>query len=184
MAHIVYGMLMSLDGYIAGPEGELALPAPGAELHRHFNDWMKRIAVALYGRRMYEIMRFWERRDERPEASEVEIDFARAWRDTPKVVISTSLRELGPNARLVSSNVEEAVKVLKAETEGEIAVSGAGVASSLARLGLIDEYRLYLHPVTLGGGKPYLEPGISLKLKRLGTHSLPQGVTLLRYARA
>jgi dihydrofolate reductase len=184
MAKMIYGMLMSLDFYIEGPEGGPRLPPPGAELHRHFNDWMRRISVALYGRRMYEIMRFWDTWDERPEASEVAIDFARAWRDTPKVVVSTTLRELGPNATLIASDIESAVTSLKSRTEGEIAVAGAGLATSLARLGLIDEYRLYLHPLVLGGGKLFLEKGLPLELEPLGAESLPQGVTLLRYAKA
>ena len=185
MAKITYGMMMSLDGYIAGPPGGPALPVPGAELHRHFNDLMKQASVALYGRRMYEIMRVWQTWDERPEASEVEVDFAKAWRETPKVVVSTTLGEVGPNARLVNSDVERVVRSLKSETQGEIEVSGAGIAASLSRLALIDEYRLYMHPVVLGGGKPFFEAGLSLKLRPLGpAEALPQGVTLLRYAPA
>ena len=185
MARISYGMMMSLDGYIAGPPGGPALPVPGAELHRHFNGLMKQAAIALYGRRMYEVMRVWQTWDERPEASEVAAGFAKAWRETPKVVVSTTLREVGPNARLIGADVERAVRSLKSETQGEIEVSGAGLAASLSRLALIDEYRLYLHPVVLGGGKPFFEAGLSQKLRPLGqAEALPQGVTLLRYTPA
>jgi dihydrofolate reductase len=184
MARLIYAMLTSLDGYIAGPGGGATLPVPRDELHWHFNDVMKRTSVALYGRRMYGVMRFWEDRDAKPGVTEVEADFARAWRDTPKLVFSTTLEEVGPNARLVRENVGETVKLLKAESGGDIAVSGAGLAASLSRLGLVDEYQLYLHPVVLGSGKPFFEAGMALTLKPLGVERLAQDVTLLRYAPA
>jgi dihydrofolate reductase len=184
MAKLIYGMMMSLDGYIAGPQEGRGLLVPNDELHRHFNEWMKQMSVALYGRRMYEIMRYWETGDDRPGATKVHADFARAWRATPKVVVSTTLREVGPNATLIRSDVETAVRALKAETDGEISVSGAGIAASLSRLRLIDEYRLYFHPVALGGGKPFFEAGLSLTLRPLGAETLPQGVVMLRYAPA
>ena len=115
-------------------------------------------------------------------AEDVERDFARAWRETPKIVFSTTLEEVGPNARLVRDDAEAVAKSLKGEATGEISVSGAELAAHLARAGLIDEYRLYVHPVVLGGGKPYFQSGLSLALKPLGTERLAQGVTLLRYA--
>ncbi|PRH87173.1 dihydrofolate reductase [Labrys okinawensis] len=184
MASIVYAMLMSLDGYIAGPQQEFGLPIPEAELHRHFNQLMRRTSVALYGRRMYEVMRYWDSPEREQDSGEVEMDFAHAWRETPKVVFSTTLREVGPNARLVNSGGIEVVRSLKADGDGEIGVAGPTLAAELARSGLIDEYRLYLHPIVLGGGKPYFQQGLSLRLKPLGRESLPQGVTLLRYAPA
>jgi len=183
MGRIVYGMMMSLDGYIAGPAGTIDLPAPEPELHRYFNDLMKRTAVSLYGRRMYETMKVWQDWDSRPDVPEVEADFARAWRSVPKVVVSTTLAEVGPNARLVRSDVEAVVRELKAETQGEIAVSGAGLAGSLSSLGLIDEYQLFFQPVVLGGGTAFFQPGTPLRLKPLGWEELPQGVRLLRYGR-
>ncbi|TIT01665.1 MAG: dihydrofolate reductase [Mesorhizobium sp.] len=184
MARIVYAMLMSLDGYIAAPDGDIALPVPEGELHRHFNDMMRQTSFALCGRRMYEVMRFWDSSDREIDAAQVELDFAHAWRETPKIVFSTTLRDVGPNARLVNGDVENVVRSLKSETDGQITVAGADLAAHLARSGLIDEYRLYMHPVVLGGGKPYFQSGLSLTLKPLGTESLSQGVTLLRYASA
>ncbi|OWK20615.1 deaminase [Mesorhizobium amorphae CCBAU 01583] len=183
MARIIYSMLMSLDGYIAGPDGNIDLPVPEEELHRHFNDEMRQTSIMLCGRRLYEAMRFWDSPD-RETGAEVERDFARAWRETPKIVFSTTLRDVGPNARLASGDAESVVKSLKAETDGEISVGGAELAAHLARSSLIDEYRLYMQPVVLGGGKPYFHAGLSLKLTPLGTESLSQGVTLLRYAPA
>lgn len=184
MATIVYAMLTSLDGYIAGPSGDIDLPIPEEELHQHFNDEMRRTTIALCGRRMYEAMRFWDSPEREIAAEEVERDFAHAWRETPKIVFSTTLEEVGPNARLVRNDVEAVVKSLKREATGDISVSGAELAAHLARAGLIDEYRLYLHPVVLGGGKPYFQSGLSLALKPLGAERLAQGVTLLRYAPA
>jgi len=184
MAKIVYSMLTSLDGYIAGPDGDIGLPVPGTELHRHFNDMMLEIAIELVGRRLSEAMRFWDSPDRETGASEVERNFARAWRETPKIVFSTTLKEVGHNARLVNGDAEATVRSLKAETHGLISVGGADLAACLARAGLIDEYRLYMHPVVLGGGKPYFQSGLSLALQPLGAEKLTQGVTLLRYAPA
>lgn len=184
MARIVYAMLMSLDGYVTGPQQEFALPVPQAELHRHFNQLMRQTSVALYGRRMYEVMRYWDSPEREQDSGDVELDFAHAWRETPKLVFSTALREVGPNATLVSSNAVEVVRALKSGSDGEIGVAGPTLAAELARAGLIDEYRLYQHPIVLGGGKPYFQPGLSLRLKPLGSENLPQDVTLRRYAAA
>jgi dihydrofolate reductase len=176
--------MVSLDGYIARPDGDIGLPVPEADLHRHFNDMMQQTSMELCGRRMYEVMRFWDSPEREASDSAVERDFARAWRETPKIVFSTTLREVGPNARLMSGDAENEVASLKLKTEGYIGVGGAELAAHLARVNLIDEYRLYMHPVVLGGGKPYFPAGLSLKLKPLDTERLPQDVTLLRYAPA
>lgn len=129
-------------------------------------------------------MRYWDSPELEQDTDEVEINFAHAWRETPKLVFSTTLREVGPNARLVSSDAITVVRSLKSDSDGEIGVAGPTLAAELARSGLIDEYRLYLHPIVLGGGKPFFQQGLSLGLKPLGSESLPQGVTLLRYAPA
>jgi dihydrofolate reductase len=184
MARIVYSMMTSVDGYIAGPDGDIGLPVPEGKLHRHFNDMMEQTSMELCGRRMYEVMRFWDSPGRETNASEVERDFARAWRKTPKIVFSTTLREVGPNARLMNGDAENVASALKLEKDGYISVAGAELAAHLARANLIDEYRLYMHPVVLGGGTPYFQSGLSLKLMPLGTESLAQGVILLRYAPA
>jgi len=153
MAKLVFGMMQSLDGYIDGVAGGPQLPPPGEALHRHFNDHVRGLAGCLYGRRIYEIMRYWD--DDKPEWDEVEHDFAAAWRAQPKWVVSRTLKSVGANATLVGENVEAFVRNLKAEIEGEIDVAGPALAASLTELGLIDEYRLYFRPFVLGGGKPY-----------------------------
>ncbi|MGN6305664.1 MAG: dihydrofolate reductase family protein [Mesorhizobium sp.] len=183
MGRIVFGMMLSLDGYIAGPNGITDLPEPEPELHWYFNNLVKRTAVSLYGRRMYETMKVWQDLDSQPDVSEVLADFARAWRAVPKVVVSTTLTEVGPNASLVRDDIEAAVLKLKADTQGEIAVSGAALAGSLSKLGLIDEYQLFFRPVVVGGGTPFFELGTRLNLKPLGWEELPQGTRLLRYGR-
>ena len=182
MATTIFASSMSLDGYIAAPSGELVLPVPEAPLHRHFNRLMEATAVAVYGRRLYELMHYWDTDDNAwpPEAWE----FAQAWRDTPKVVCSTTLREVGLNARLVSVDAAGTLKRLKAETDGLILVGGAEFAASMASHGLIDEYHLYLQPVVLGEGKPFFAGGKAMTLRPLGQELLPQGVVLARYAPA
>lgn len=181
MGRMIYGMMQSLDGYIAGAPGRPGLSPPGEALHRVFNEQMKRTAVAVYGRTMYEIMRAWDTLDTDPKSLPVMVDFAKAWQKVPKIVVSTTLRAVGANARLISNDVEAQLRQLKNETDGLIDVSGSGLAASLGRMGLIDEYRLYLHPVVLGGGKPFFKEGLPLNLRLIGTEAHPEGVVMLKY---
>ena len=153
MGKLVFGMMQSLDGYVAGVAGGPELPPPGIALHRHFNDHVRGLAGALYGRRIYEIMRYWD--NDRPEWGEVEHDFAAAWRARPKWVVSRTLKSVGANASLVKENVSDFVRKLKHDVDGEIDVAGPALAGTLTDLGLIDEYRLYFRPFVLGTGNPY-----------------------------
>jgi len=148
MAKLVFGMNQSLDGYV---DHEAFAPDPA--LFRHWIEQVRGVAGSVYGRRMYEVMRYWD--EDRPEWDAEQRDFAAAWRSQPKWVVSRSLESVGPNAALVGNDVEAAVRALKAGLDGEIAVSGPELARSLTDLGLVDEYRLYLHPVVLGRGKPF-----------------------------
>ena len=148
MAKLVFGLNQSLDGYV---DHEAFAPSP--TLFRHFIEQAQGQAGSLFGRKMYEIMRYWD--DDHPEWNAPERDFAAAWRKQPKWVVSRSLTSVGPNARLVEGDLESAIRKLKAERDGEIEVAGPGLAQSLTGLGLIDEYRIYLHPVVLGHGTPF-----------------------------
>ncbi len=148
MAKLVFGMNQSLDGYV-----DHTAFAPGPALFRHFIEQVRGLTGSVYGRRMYEVMRYWD--DDLPEWGAEERDFAVAWRSQPKWVVSHSLKSVGPNATLVEGNIETAIRGLKAQHVGEIDVAGPELARSLTDLGLIDEYRLYLHPVVLGRGKPF-----------------------------
>jgi dihydrofolate reductase len=153
MAKLVFGMMQSLDGYVDGVDGGLELPPPGVALGRHFTDHVRGLAGCLYGRRIYEIMRYWD--EDRPEWDAGDHDFAAAWRALPKWVVSRTLKSVGANATLVDENVDAFVRRLKTDVEGEIDVAGPVLAASLTELGLIDEYRLYFRPFVLGAGKPY-----------------------------
>lgn len=148
MAKIVFGMNVSLDGYVDHEKF-----APGPVLFRHWIEHVRTLTGSVYGRRMYEIMRYWDEDD--PEWDAQERDFAAAWRSQPKWVVSRSLNSVGRNATLVQSDIETALRGLKAQLAGEIDVAGPELAQSLADLGLIDEYRLYFRPVVLGRGKPF-----------------------------
>ena len=153
MGQLIFAMNLSLDGYVAGEDGELNFPAPGAELFRHFIDFERTLAGSVYGRRIYEVLRYWD--EDQPEWGAPERDFAAAWRAQPKWVVSTTLKSVGPNATLVKSDVETFVRDLKANVDGRIAVAGPQLAGSLTERDLIDEYHLYFRPYVLGRGKPY-----------------------------
>jgi dihydrofolate reductase len=133
-ARIVFGMPQSLDGYVADTDGRILLPPPEGELHRHFNDLQRRTAVSLYGRRMYETMRYWGTDD--PKRSPIEQEFAKLWQETPKLVISTTLKEVEGKARLISGDIERELRRRKNETEGEIHVGGPTLPATLSRFGL------------------------------------------------
>jgi dihydrofolate reductase len=158
MAKIVFGMNQSLDGYVDHLEF-----GPSPALFHHFVEQVRGLAGSVYGRRIYEVMRYWD--EDHPEWNAAEHDFAAAWRTQPKWVVSRSLKSVGPNATLVGDDLEAAIRKLKAERVGEIDVAGPDLARSLTDLGLVDEYRLYLHPVVLGRGKPFFAgPGPPLRL--------------------
>ncbi len=148
MAKLVFGMNQSLDGYV----DHLEMPT-GPALFRHWIEHVRDLAGSVYGRRMYEVMRYWD--DDRSEWSAEHREFAAAWRSQPKWIVSRSLKSVGPNATLVSEDIEAVIRGLKARLVGEIAVSGPCLARSLTDLALIDEYRLYFLPVVLGRGKPF-----------------------------
>ena len=179
MGKFVFSMMQSLDGYIAGAPGGPQLPPPGDRLHRHFNDHVRGLAGIIYGRRMYEVMRYWD--DDQPDWGAVERDFAAAWRAKPKWVVSRTLKAVGPNATLIRDDAGAFVRALKAELDGEIEVAGPELAGSVTALGLIDEYRLYFRPFILGGGKPYFS-GPRPPLHLVGTESIGEDAVRLIYA--
>ena len=148
MAKLVFGLNQSLDGYV---DHRAMAPEPG--LFRHFIEQVRGVSGMVYGRRMYEVMRYWD--EDLPDWDAEEREYAAVWRSQPKWVVSRSLKSVGPNATLLESDLEAAVRGLKARLDGEIEVAGPELAGSLTELGLIDEYRLYLHPVVLGRGKPF-----------------------------
>ncbi|PDT52742.1 MULTISPECIES: dihydrofolate reductase family protein [Sinorhizobium] len=176
MAKLVFGMNQSLDGYVDHQEF-----APGPALFRHWIDHVRDLTGSVYGRRMYEIMRYWD--EDRPEWNAEEHAFAAAWRRQPKWVVSRSLKSAGPNATLVADDIETVIRGLKARLPGEIAVAGPGLAGSLTDLGLVDEYRLYIHPVVLGRGTPFFA-GPRPPLRLVANDPVGEGVIRLTYVPA
>ena len=148
MAKLIFGLSQSLDGYVDHLEMR-----PGPALFRHFVEHVRDLAGSVYGRRTYEIMRYWD--EDLPDWDAEDREFAVAWRSQPKWVVSRSLKSVGPNATLITDDFETVIRKLKAESAGEIHVGGPVLAQSLSEASLIDEYRLYLRPVVLGGGQPF-----------------------------
>ena len=148
MAKLVFGMNVSLDGYV-----DHLKFAPSPALFRHFVEEAQGQAGSVYGRILYGLMRYWD--DDHPEWDADKQAFAAAWRRQPKWVVSRTLKSVGPNATLIRDGLEGAIRELKATRDGEIEVAGPNLARGLTELGLIDEYRIYLHPVVLGQGTPY-----------------------------
>lgn len=168
MAKLVYGLNQSLDGYV----DHMKIGPPDPALSSHLMEQARRLTGMLYGRRMFEIMRYWEH--DLPDWDAQDRDFAALWRSQRKWVVSRSLKSVGSNATLISSDFEAAIRRLKAELDGEIDVAGPNLAGSLTNLGLIDEYRLYIHPIVLGSGQPFFAgPRPRLRLvtsERIGEH--------------
>lgn len=184
MRNVIYSMGVSLDGFIAGPDGEIDWSAPDEELHRFHNEQARNTGVHLYGRRLYEVMRYWETAEQNPSAPEHELEFARVWKQTPKIVFSRTLERVEGNARLVRDNIADEVARLKQQPGNDIAVGGAGLASAFMKLGLIDEYRPFVHPVVVGGGTPYFPPlNQRINLRLLETRTFGSGVAYSRYQR-
>jgi len=154
MARLVYALNQSLDGYVEHEQ----LGPPDPALFRHFIEDVRSLTGMLYGRGMYEVMRYWD--DDLAEWGADEGEYAEAWRSRPKWVVSRSLDLAGPNARIIAGDLESAVRRLKAECDGVIEVAGPELAGSLTDAGLIDEYRLYIHPVALGRGKPFFSGAV------------------------
>lgn len=173
MAKLVYALNQSLDGLVDHDRF-----APDAVLFRHFIDDVRSLAGSIYGRRMYETMRYWD--EQHDEWGEPERDYAKAWRAMPKWVVSTSLHSVGPNATLIDKDMGAAVAGLKARIGGLIEVSGPQLAAGLSDLRLIDEYRIYLHPVVLGEGRPYFA-GLPPPLRLLDEERIGENVIRLTY---
>ena len=181
MRKLIYSMAVSLDGYIVGPDGKHDWSAPEPELHRFHNEQTKELGAHLMGRRLYEEMLPWETTQQH---GETRTEFAELWSSIPKVVFSTTLTEVHGNARLAQRGIAEEVTELQAQSGKDISVGGAGLAASMIRLGLVDEYRLFVNPVLVGGGTPFfptLDHPIPLEL--LETRTFGSGTVYMRYRR-
>jgi dihydrofolate reductase len=184
MRTLIYSMTVSLDGFVAGPGGEIDWSAPDEELHRFHNQLVGELGAYLCGRRLYEEMTYWDTADQNPGAAAHVLEFARIWQALPKIVFSTTLEQVQGNARLASDGVDEELARLEQQAGGDLAVGGAGLASAFIERDLVDEYRLFVSPVVLGGGTPFfpaLERRVDLEL--VETRTFGSRVVYLRYRR-
>ena len=183
MRKLIYSFGVSLDGFIAGPDGGFDWAKPDDELHRFHNEQARELGAHLLGRRLYQTMVVCETVDEDPSAPEPMLEFAGIWKATPKIVFSTTLEKVEGNARLVRDGAGEEVARLKEEPGGDLAVGGAGLASTFIKLGLVDEYRLFVNPVVVGGGTPYF-PSLNerIDLELVETREFGSRVVYVRYA--
>jgi dihydrofolate reductase len=183
MRNVTYSMSVSLDGYIAGPDGDFGWSAGDEEVFRFIIDAIRQVGVFLLGRRLYETMLYWETADQDPSLDDSMLEFAAIWKPLPKVVFSTTLPAVQGNARLASGGLAEEIERLRAEpAEGDIAIGGATLAAEAAALGLIDEYQPRVCPVLVGGGIPFFpqrERRVDLEL--VETRTFSSRVVYLRY---
>ena len=182
MRKIVFTLGVSLDGYFEGPNREIDWHMVDDEVHGHFNDFLGEMSAFLEGRVTYELMTaYWPTADQDPEADPRTVEFARIWRRTPKYVYSKTLQQADENATIVRDVVKEEVEALKVLPGGDMAVGGPDLVAEFRRLGLIDEYRVYVTPIILGAGRPMFLPGERIDLKLIETRTFGNGLVLLRY---
>ncbi len=184
MGKLIYLLNVSLDGFIETPDHSLDWTTVDDELHTWFNDQMKTLDATLYGRRMYELMAaYWPTGEDDPAATDATREFARIWNPMPKIVFSESLKQVQHNSRLVRGDVGAVLDGLRQEFKGDVGVAGPNLAGQFIRRGLVDEYRLVIHPVVLGAGKPFWpEVDAPLRLRLLETRTFTSGVELKTYA--
>jgi len=186
MRKIILMMSVSVDGFIEGPDRELDWQMVDDELHTHFNEQLGPMGAFLSGRVTHELMAgFWPTADRDPSSTGPMVEFARIWRDMPKIVFSRTLDRAGWNTTVVREVVAEEIQELKAQPGGDMVLGGADLAAAFMRHDLIDEYRLYVHPVVIGRGKPLFRPSdVRVNLRLAETRTFGNGVVLLRYQRA
>ena len=183
MGRLVYTLNVSLDGYIESRQGSLDWGAVDDELHTWFNGHARGMEASLYGRRLYETMAaYWPTAEDDPDATGPMREFARIWNATPRIVFSRTLQEVEPRSRLVQGDVGDVLQDVRREFTGDLEVGGADLAAQFVQRGLVDEYRLLVHPVILGGGKRYLpELESPIPLRLTDTRAFESGVVLLAY---
>jgi dihydrofolate reductase len=185
MRKLIYSMGVSLDGFIAAPDGDIGWSAPDETLHRFHNEQTREIVMHLCGRRLYQTMLPWETTDQ-AQFGPVELEFARIWKAIPKVVFSTTLTNVEGNARLASDGLAAEVANFKDQPgDGVVSIGGACLTAEAIQLGLVEEFRLFVSPVVLGGGTPYFPPlDHRINLELIETRKFGSGVTYTRYRRA
>jgi dihydrofolate reductase len=179
MPSVIYEMSVSADGYVVGPDGTFDWAMPDEELHRFHNDQARALAGHLLGRRLYEVMRYW---DDADDPSAVSRDFAAIWQALPKVVLSRTLEAVaGSNVRLSRTDLPTALADLRGQVDGDVAIGGADLAGEALRLGLVDEVRLFAYPVAVGGGTPFFPRDLRVDLELAETRTFGSRVVFSRY---
>lgn len=186
MRKIILMMQVSLDGFFEGPHREIDWHMIDDELHRHFNEQLRTMGAFLHGRVTYELMAgVWPTAETDPSSTAPMIEFARIWLDMPKLVFSRTLERADWNTTVVREVVPREIMELKAQPGGDMVVGGADLAADFQRHGLIDEYRIYVHPVVIGAGHPLFKPSEArMQLRLVESRTFGNGVVLLRYERA
>jgi dihydrofolate reductase len=182
MAKLIYSAITSLDGYVADENGNFDWAAPDEEVHRFVNDLERPVGTYLYGRRMYEVMRYWETADSLVDQPPAERDFAEIWQAADKIVYSETLEQpASARTRIEREFDPEAVRRMKASAEHDLSVGGPDLAAQAIKAGLVDELHLYVTPILVGGGNPSLPDGVRVKLELLDERRFGSGVVYLRY---
>jgi dihydrofolate reductase len=184
MGKLIYGFNVSLDGYIEDARGTLDWSVPDEQVHRFWGAFEASIGIHLYGRKLYEAMRYWEHAHEEPGQSDYMLEFARTWQAVENVVYSTTLREPSTaRTRIERTFDPAAVARMKAESAAHLSIGGAELAAHAIQAGLVDEYHVVVAPVILGGGKPWLPDGVSVDLELIDERRFASGAVYLAYAR-
>jgi len=182
VARLHYSAIASLDGYVVDADGRFDWAAPGAEVHQFVNDRERAIGTYLYGRRMYEIMRYWAGTDPDADRSPVSAEYRQIWQAAEKVVCARTMASVDtPRTELLPELDPSAVRRLKDEATADLSIGGPTVAAAALAAGLVDEVSLFLHPLSVGGGTPALPPGSRLDLRLVEERTFSDGVVLLRY---
>jgi len=182
MGRLIYSGIMSLDGYTTDPDGDFDWSAPDDEVHAFINDLERPLGTHLYGRRMYETLAAWETDPSLADGPPAMRDYAGIWQAAEKIVYSGTLREpLTKRTRIEPRFEPDAVRALKERTEHDLGIGGPELAAHAVRAGLVDEYQLFVNPIIVGGGKPYLPPGVRHRLELLEERRFTGGVVFLRY---
>ena len=185
MGKLIYLLNVSLDGFVEGPDHSLDWTTVDDELHSWFTEQERAVDAMLYGRRLWETMSYWPTAESDPAATETMKEYARVWMDTPKIVFSSTLEAVEGNARLVRGDVGDELAKVRKEFEGDLGVGGATLASAFIRAGLVDEYRLVVHPVVIGQGTPYFpKTDHRLQLRPIDSKRFESGALYLAYAAA
>ena len=183
MGRFVYSMLVSLDGFVETPDHKLDWAVIDEEFHRFVNAQAREHEALVNGRRLYGVMRWWETiREEQPDLPDYEAEFAEIWNAKPKIVFSSTLESVGPGARLIQTDVAgRELARLKEETAGDLDIGGPMLAATAIREGLVDEYRVFVQPVSIGAGTPFFPRDVHLDLELIDTHRFSSGVLYLAY---